>query len=114
MSRRQRGLTLIEMTIVVLVIGILAAVAFPNYLRARKNSRTSTCIANLKRIEDAKELWAMETHASATASPTETQLLGSPTEGYMQTWPTCPENGTYTIGDMSTRPTCTTAEHVLP
>ena len=114
MSAKQRGFTLIELTIVVLVIGILAAIAFPNYLRARTSSRTSTCMANLKRIEDAKELWAMETHASPTATPTQTQLIGDPVNGYMQAWPECPENGTYTIGDMQTRPACTVSDHVLP
>lgn len=114
MRVRKKGFTLIEITIVVLVIGILAAIALPNYLRARTNSRTSTCLANLKRIEDAKEMWASENHAGPSTAPTQDQLMGTVVTGYLQAWPACPENGTYTIGDMSTRPTCTVTGHVMP
>jgi prepilin-type N-terminal cleavage/methylation domain-containing protein len=115
MSRRNhRAFTLIELTIVVLVIGILAAIAFPNYLAARSNSRVKTCLSNLKRVEDAKEIWATENHAVATATPTEAQLLGDAVTGYIQAWPECPENGTYTINNVATRPTCSAAGHILP
>ncbi len=98
--------------IVVLIIGILMAIAVPNFLKARTSSQTKTCIANLKQIEGAKEQWAMETGQGATATPTQADLTGA--SGYIKTWPACPVNGTYTIGDMSTRPTCSVAGHVLP
>jgi prepilin-type N-terminal cleavage/methylation domain-containing protein len=114
MSRRPRGFTLIEITIAVLVVGILAAIALPNYMRARANSRIASCLSNLKRIEDAKEMWAAENRAGATATPTKAQLLGDATTGFMRSWPSCPENGTYAINDMTTRPTCTVAGHVFP
>lgn len=111
---RKRGFTLIEIAVVVLVIGILMAIAFPNYLAARENSRRQTCVANLKRIEEAKDLWATDQRKAATARPTQEDLLGDATNGYMKVWPECPQNGTYTIGDMMTRPTCSVSGHELP
>lgn len=111
---RSRGFTLVEISIVVLVIGVLASIGLPNYLTARNNTRRKACAANLKRIEDAKEQWAMETAQPATATPTRAQLLGGGTNGYLKTWPTCSENGTYEVGDMRTRPTCSTPGHGLP
>lgn len=96
--------------IVVLIIGILMAIAVPNFLKARTSSQTKTCIANLKQIEGAKEQWAMETGQPSTATPVQGDLFPS----YVKNWPACPTSGTYTIGDMSTRPTCSVAGHVLP
>jgi prepilin-type N-terminal cleavage/methylation domain-containing protein len=115
-NRNKKGFTLVEIMIVVLIIGILMAIAVPNFIKARTNSQTRTCIANLRQIESAKEQWAMESGANASASPTQTQLVGTATSGFIKAWPSCPTSGTYTIGDMSTRPACSNSAdgHVLP
>jgi prepilin-type N-terminal cleavage/methylation domain-containing protein len=113
-NRKQKGFTLVEIMIVVLIIGILMAIAVPNFIKARQNSQDRTCIANLRQIESAKEQWAMETGGGASATPTQAQLVGDATTGFIKVWPTCPTNGTYTIGNMSTRPTCSVGGgHVL-
>lgn len=100
--KKLAGFTLVEIMIVVLIIGILLAIAIPNFVQARESSRARACVANLKQIDSAKQQWAMDTKAGSTATCTDTDL--SPT--YIKTFPSCPENGTYTIGNVSTDPSC--------
>ena len=113
--RKNRGFTLVEIMIVVLIIGILLAIAVPNFIKARETSRAKSCVANLKQVESAKEQWAMDTKAAPTATPVDADLYGA--TKYLKTTPSCPGGGTYTIGDMGTRPSCdrpTSEGHTLP
>lgn len=102
-NRKQKGFTLVEIMIVVLIIGILLAIAVPNFVKARQNSRVQTVVGNLKQIESAKEQWAMDTGAASTATPTSADLV--PT--YMKKWPVGPVGaGTdYVAGAMTAAPT---------
>jgi len=121
-KKARHGFTLVEIMIVVLIIGILLAIAVPNFLRARESSRAKACVSNLKQIEAAKEQWAMDTKAATTATPTFADLVG-PTK-YIKSTPVCPSNGTYTVNDMSTDPVCSIGDngtatdayddHILP
>jgi prepilin-type N-terminal cleavage/methylation domain-containing protein len=112
----RRAFTLVEIMIVVLIIGILMAIAVPNFITARANSQKNTCVSNLKQIESAKEQWAMVNKKGATDSPSSGDLTGTATTGFIKSYPACPTSGTYTIGDLSTRPTCSNSAdgHVLP
>ena len=109
----RKAFTLVEIMIVVLIIGILLAIAVPNFMKARDNSRAKSCMENLRQISGAKEQAAMDLKLQDTDTPTQAQL----TPAYINSFPQCPAGGTYTIGDMSTNPTCTVTTpiaHVLP
>ncbi|HVY70055.1 MAG TPA: type II secretion system protein [Verrucomicrobiae bacterium] len=57
---RRSGFTLVEIMIVCAVIGILAALAIPNFIRARENAQLKLIQNNLRILEGAKDQWAME------------------------------------------------------
>ncbi len=57
---RRQGFTLVEIMIVVAVIGLLAAIAIPNFVKARATSQANACINNLKKIDDAASQFAIE------------------------------------------------------
>jgi prepilin-type N-terminal cleavage/methylation domain-containing protein len=59
MKKMQKGFTLVEIMIVVAIIGLLAAIAIPSFMKSRLASRTSTCINNLRQLDGAKEQCAM-------------------------------------------------------
>src|SRR5215469_12102818 len=93
---KKAGFTLVEIMIVVAIIGLLAAIAIPNFVRARTTSQTNACINNLRQIDGAKQQWALEKKQLSTASPVSTDLkpyLGRGTAGQ---WPSCPASGSYT------------------
>ena len=104
------GFTLVEIMIVVAIIGLLAAIAIPNFMKAREKAQKNACIANLKQMEGAKTLYALDNGASTGDSVTMADLVTD----YIKTTPACPAGGTYTLGAIGTTPECTVTGHELP
>src|SRR5512144_2440958 len=58
--RRGRGFTLIELLVVIAIIGILAAMLFPVFARARESARKTQCLANVKNAALALQMYVTE------------------------------------------------------
>jgi len=99
--------------IVVAIIGLLAAIAVPNFVRARNTAQKSVCINNLRNIDNAKQQWALENKKGDADIPAQDDV-----KVYIKNnaFPSCPSSGSYTINAVNLDPTCSkTAEgHVLP
>ena len=73
-TSRKSGFTLVEIMIVVAIIGLLAAIAIPNFVRARESAQLNSIANNLRILEGAKEQWALENKKSTTDTVTTTDL----------------------------------------
>ena len=110
-TSRKSAFTLVEIMIVVAIIGLLAAIAIPNFIKAREASQKNACIANLKQMDGAKNTWALENKKVNTDVPVDADLFGATL--YIRDKPGCPASGVYTLGDVTTKPVCTIAGHTI-
>ena len=106
------GFTLVEIMIVVAIIGLLAAIAIPNFLRARSTSQQNTCIDNLRSLDSAIQQWALENGAAPTTPVDPGNIQPYLGRGLIGALPWCPLDpnknfdSSYTIANAGTAPVC--------
>jgi type II secretory pathway pseudopilin PulG len=99
--------------IVVAIIGLLASIAIPNLVNARKKAQSTACINNLRAIDGAKQQWALEKGKGSSDTPGNPDLqpyLGRGDAGSLANV-YCPLAGQgdlngYTVGNVGTAPKC--------
>ena len=99
--RKQKGVTLIELMIVVLILAVLAAIAIPRISTSANAARANACATNIDLINSAIEMY----NAEEGSYP---DVIGDVTgsdDYFPDGAPTCPLSGTYTLG-ANNRVTC--------
>ena len=109
--KRKKGFTLVEIMIVVAIIGLLAAIAVPSFLKARDSARRNACISNMRMIADAKDQYVLENGGGPGTVLTEAEVAE-----YIKDMGKCfcPANsgtnrtfaGSYSINALTTDPEC--------
>lgn len=102
-----------SIALAVVLIPMILAIAAPNFFQARQVAQQNLCINNLRRIDAAKQSWALEKNKTSEDIPSAEAL--NPYLGKQDfTALHCPLGGTYSINKVGEPPTCTIANHRLP
>ena len=99
-AQNQKGFTLVELMVVVVILGILVAIAVPLYNAQTEKAKKATCFANQRMIDSAIMQWHTE-EGNAGSYPNLDNLAA-----YLQATPVCPDGGEYNLpekaGDVTT------------
>ena len=96
MKLKSRGFTLVEIMIVVAILGIVAAIAIPNFVKARQSGETAACHANARQLQEALDTAAVtSTNNISTANLEEEDIDAIVYPDYIKTIPKCPSHSSY-------------------
>lgn len=105
---RRRAFTLVEIMIVILIMGLLLAIAVPQFLTARENAQEKACWQNQQKLEAAKHMWIMDYGHPSSSTPAIADLVPE----YIKVAPECPTHEVYVLGNGTVAVSC--PEHVGP
>ncbi|HUR46669.1 MAG TPA: DUF4190 domain-containing protein [Candidatus Saccharimonadales bacterium] len=88
----------------IFMVGLLAAIAIPNFVMARKKAQFNACQLNMRALQNGKEQWALEDPTRKTLTPEEADIVGG---GKFVNQAVCPAGGVYTLNGIKESPTCT-------
>lgn len=108
---KRKGFTLVEIMIVVAVISLVASIAIPNFVKAISTAQQNTCIENLKQIQSAIQMWALNNNKQDTDNVTMNDLVtGTASTSYLRSEPFCPVTGSggahYVLNTVAANPRC--------
>jgi len=114
-ASRKSGFTLVEIMIVVAIIGLLAAIAIPNFVKARTTSQQNACINNLRQYDGAVQQWALENKKQSSDPYGMTSIQPYVKLDSTGNLPACPAGGSYASGGTVTNPpTCSLSGIATP
>ena len=99
---RRKAFTLVEIMIVILIIGILLAIAMPQFLSSRATTQQTACFEQQDLLKDASDVWILDHKLSPSSVPVMLDLVPE----YIRVIPKCPTNGSYALADGFTLVTC--------
>ncbi len=99
---KRRAFTLFEVMIVTAIIGVIAAIAMPNFVNARKSAMLNTCKANLRQIDNSIIRYATDNGTNPTD-------LAALSPDYIRTVPKCPVGNDYEYDNSTGVVTCPNA-----
>ena len=92
--------------------GLMAAIAIPNFVKARNAAQFNGCRLNQQAIQGAKEIWAKENAKPDDAVPEDSDLFGA--GKLISEKPVCPANGRYSLNSVKENPGCTVHGSITP